>query len=186
MRVFAAILLAGALVAGGVYLYATGSTLLTGGTATQSTTTFDLPTVAIQPADIAESATSASGNLALVAHLVGSPYLPPVKDGVLFLEDIGESPYRIERLLLQLHFCGVLGAQRAIVLGSFNGYEPGPNDGGHDLAAVVAQLRSRIDVPVYTGLPFGNVREKLTLPVGGQARLVVRDGRAQLALSGYA
>jgi muramoyltetrapeptide carboxypeptidase len=142
--------------------------------------------MALEGPDLEVQGTLWGGNLALVAHLVGSPYLPPVKDGVLFLEDIGESPYRIERLLLQLHFCGVLGAQRAIVLGSFNGYEPGPNDGGHDLAAVVAQLRSRIDVPVYTGLPFGHVRDKLTLPVGGQARLVVRDGRAQLALSGYA
>lgn len=136
--------------------------------------------------DLEVQGTLWGGNLALVAHLVGSPYLPRVRDGVLFLEDIGESPYRIERLLLQLHFCGVLAAQRAIVLGTFNGYEPGPNDNGHDLAAVVAELRSRIDVPVYTGLPFGHVRDKLTLPVGGQARLVVRDGRAQLALSGYA
>lgn len=125
------------------------------------------------------------GNLALIAHLAGSRHLPAVAGGVLFLEDVGEAPYRIERMLYQLHFCGVLGAQRAIVLGTFNGYDAGPGDNGHDLAAVVGLARERFGVPLYTGLPFGHVRDKLTLPVGGQARLFVRGGNAHLVLSDY-
>jgi muramoyltetrapeptide carboxypeptidase len=125
------------------------------------------------------------GNLSLLAHLAGSRHLPVVAGGILFLEDVGEAPYRIERLLHQLHFCGVLDAQRAIVLGTFNGFEAGPDENGYDLAAVVAHLRALVDVPVYTGLPFGHVRDKLTLPVGGRVHLVVRGGRAQLALSDY-
>jgi muramoyltetrapeptide carboxypeptidase len=126
------------------------------------------------------------GNLALVAHLAGSRYLPAPADGMLVLEDIAESPYRIERMLYQLQFCGILSRQRAILLGTFNGFEPGPNDCGHDLAAVVAHWRERLDVPIFTGLPFGHVRDKLTLPVGGRAALRVHDGAATLEFSGYA
>jgi len=126
------------------------------------------------------------GNLALVAHLAGSRYLPAPDDGILVLEDIGESPYRIERMLYQLHFCGVLERQRAIVLGAFNGFEPGPNDHGHDLDAVVAHWRERLGAPLYTGLAFGHVRDKLTLPVGGRVALRVRGGAATLEFSGYA
>ncbi len=125
------------------------------------------------------------GNLAMVAHLAGTPHLPRVDDGILFLEDIGEHPYRIERMLHQLHFAGVLARQRAILLGTFNGYELGPNDNGYDAAAMVAHLRTALGLRVYTGLPFGHVTDKLTLPVGGHCTLSVRDGQAQIAFSDY-
>lgn len=125
------------------------------------------------------------GNLAMVAHLAGTPHLPHVDHGILFLEDIGEHPYRIERMLYQLHFAGVLARQRAVLLGIFNGYELGPNDNGYDAAAVVAHFRADLGVPVYTGLPFGHVPEKLTLPVGGHCALTVRNGVARLAFSDY-
>ena len=120
--------------------------------------------------DVAVEGTLWGGNLALVAHLVGTPHLPRVDGGILFLEDVGEHPYRIERMLHQLHFAGVLGAQRAVLLGTFTGYATGPNDNGYDLAAVVDDARRRFGVPICTGLPFGHVPDKLTLPVGGHAR----------------
>jgi muramoyltetrapeptide carboxypeptidase len=104
----------------------------------------------------------------------------------LFLEDIGETPYRVERMLLQLHFAGVLACQRAVLLGEFNGYNPGPNDNGYDMTSVVAYARQHFGVPVFTGLPFGHTPDKLTLPVGGRCALAVRDGMARLALSDYA
>ncbi|MCC7218006.1 MAG: muramoyltetrapeptide carboxypeptidase, partial [Burkholderiales bacterium] len=72
--------------------------------------------------------------------------------------------------------------QRAILLGDFTEYTLFPHDGGYDLAAAVAQLRARVDVPVYTGLPFGHVRDKLTLPIGGRATLDAGDGRGTLVL----
>ena len=121
----------------------------------------------------------------MVAHLVGTPYLPRVEGGILFLEDIGEHPYRIERMLYQLHLAGVLARQRAVLLGGFNGYDLGPNDNGYDVAAAVAQVRTRLGVPVFTGLPFGHCPEKITLPVGGRCALTVRDGRARLVFSDY-
>jgi muramoyltetrapeptide carboxypeptidase len=61
-----------------------------------------------------------------------------------------------------------------------------PNDNGYDLAAVLARLREIAGVPVLTGLPYGHLARKLTLPIGGRARLVLRrGGRATLELSGY-
>jgi len=136
--------------------------------------------------DVDVAGTLWGGNLALVAHLVGGRHFPRVDGGILFLEDVGEHPYRIERMLHQLHFAGVLAAQRAVLFGAFTEYETAPHDGGYDLPAVVALVRERFGVPAFTGLPFGHVPDKLTLPVGGHASLRVRDGTATLVLSGYA
>lgn len=125
------------------------------------------------------------GNLAMVASLVGTPYLPDVDGGILFVEDVAEHPYRVERMLWQLQYAGVLERQRAVLLGAFTEYALVPNDGGYDLDAAVARLRDACGVPIYTGLPFGHVRDKLTLPVGGRLALDVRDGAARLAFHDY-
>jgi len=125
------------------------------------------------------------GNLAMVAHLVGTPYFPAVNDGVLFLEDVGEHPYRIERMLYQLLHAGVLDNQRAVLLGAFTEYQLNPNDAGYDLDVAIAHLREQVGVPIYTGLPFGHVPDKLTLPVGGHCELDAAEGRARLRLSHY-
>jgi muramoyltetrapeptide carboxypeptidase len=119
------------------------------------------------------------GNLCMVNALLGTPYWPRVRGGILFLEDVNEHPYRIERDLLQLHQAGVLDAQKAIVLGEFTGWTKSPLDRGYNLKAAVAQVRSLTRTPVLTGLPFGHVATKVTLPVGMRAQLVV-DGRDAL------
>ena len=136
--------------------------------------------------DFSARGTLWGGNLALVAHLVGTPYMPRVDGGILFIEDIGEHPYRIERMLYQLHNAGILGRQRALLLGDFNGYELTANDNGYDFAAMVEHVRAAFGIPVFTGLPFGHCRDKLTLPHGGQCDLQVRGGSATLAFSSYA
>ncbi len=125
------------------------------------------------------------GNLAMVAHLCGTPHFPDIEGGILFVEDVGESPYRIERMLYQLHHAGVLARQRAVLLGRFTEYVLSANDGGYDLDIAVAQLRAVAGVPIFTGLPFGHVPDKLTLPVGGRCALSVRGGAARLAFSDY-
>ncbi|MEP6996432.1 MAG: LD-carboxypeptidase [Betaproteobacteria bacterium] len=137
------------------------------------------------PPDFAAAGTLWGGNLAMVAHLVGTPHFPSVDGGILVLEDIGEQPYRLERMLYQLHFAGVLARQRALLLGSFSGFEPAPNDNGYDLAAMIAHARARFGVPIYSGLPFGHCRDKLTLPFGGHGELNVAGGIAKLRLSSY-
>jgi muramoyltetrapeptide carboxypeptidase len=125
------------------------------------------------------------GNLALLAALAGTPYLPRVRGGILFLEDVNEAAYRVERMLIQLLHAGALARCRAVVLGAFAPMPVQPADSGFDLAAVIAFLRRRLDVPVLTGLPFGHVPRKLTLPVGAPARLRAQGGRIELAFSGH-
>jgi len=121
------------------------------------------------------------GNLSMLCHLVGTPYFPQVEQGILFVEDINEHPYRVERLLLQLQLAGVLERQQALVLGDFSGYRLVPYDNGYDFESMVDYVRERFRIPVVTGLPFGHVHDKVTLAVGAQARL--RCTAAQLTLS---
>ena len=125
------------------------------------------------------------GNLAMLAHLIGSPYLPQIEQGILFLEDINEHPFRIERMLLQLLHAGILQKQQAIVLGDFSGGRLSAYDNGFDLDAVVIQLRSRITVPIVTGLQFGHLPDKVTLPVGAQATLKADQTGWSLHVEGY-
>ena len=114
------------------------------------------------------------GNLCMVSSLLGTKHWPRIKGGVLFLEDVNEQPYRIERSLLQLHQAGVLDAQKAIVLGAFSDFRKSPLDRGYSLKAMVAHLRSTTKTPILTGLPFGHVPTKVCLPVGARVRLLVQ------------
>jgi muramoyltetrapeptide carboxypeptidase len=114
------------------------------------------------------------GNLAMLCSLLGTPHWPRVKGGVLLLEDVAEHPYRVERMLLQLHQAGVLATQKAIVLGEFTDWRKSPLDRGYDFKAMVAHLRSVTGVPILTGLPFGHVPTKVTLPFGVKGHLVVQ------------
>lgn len=114
------------------------------------------------------------GNLTVLMSLLGTRHWPGVKGGVLFLEDINEQPYRVERMLLQLHQAGVLGAQRAVLLGDFSVRTRSPLDRGFSLRVVVAHLRTLTRTPILTGLPFGHVPTKLTLPVGRTVQVAVQ------------
>jgi len=125
------------------------------------------------------------GNLAVLCSLLGTPYFPAIEGGILFVEDLGEPPFRIERWLYQLQLAGVLGRQQALVLGTFEHCQPGPRDHGYDLAAAFAQIRTVAGIPLVDGLPHGHAGSQLTLPFGAPARLRVAAGRARLDCSGY-
>ena len=125
------------------------------------------------------------GNLAVLCSLIGTPYFPAIEGGTLFVEDVGESPYRIERMLYQLHQSGVLGRQQALLLGDFSQCEPGSRDNGYNLAASFAQIRAVAGIPLIDGLPHGHAGRQLTLPFGAPARLRVDGHAAQLEVSGY-
>jgi muramoyltetrapeptide carboxypeptidase len=125
------------------------------------------------------------GNLTVLTSLLGTPYFPQVKGGVLFLEDVGEHPYRVERMLTQLLHAGVLAQQKAVLMGQFSKYKLVPaHDKGFKLATVVERLRSQIKAPVLTGLPFGHVETKVLLPVGAKVDLVT-EGRDALMVWGH-
>ena len=125
------------------------------------------------------------GNLAMLCSLLGTPYFPRIDGGILFVEDVGEPPFRIERLLYQLHLSGVLGRQRALILGDFTDCRPSAYDNGYGLAEGFAQLRRVAGIPVLDGLPFGHVPDKFTLPFGVPARLRVEGGKARLDFTRY-
>ncbi len=117
------------------------------------------------------------GNLCVVNSLLATKHWPldsVTKNGVLFLEDVNERPYRVERSLLQLHQAGVLERQRAVVLGHFTNFTASPLDRGYTLRNAVAHLRSVCRVPILTGLPFGHVSPKVCLPVGAKVTLAVQ------------
>lgn len=121
------------------------------------------------------------GNLSVLTSLVGTPYLPNVAGGILFVEDTGESPFRIERMLTTWLHAGILAKQKAILLGQFTESKLYPHDRGYTMTTVVARLRSQLKIPVLTGLPFGHVPTKVMLPFGAPVRLLC-DGADALLL----
>ena len=124
------------------------------------------------------------GNLAVLVALLGTPFFPNIKGGVLFLEDVSEPPYRVERMLAQLLHSGVLARQKAVVMGQFTEYRLTPHDKGFKLASVFDWLRSQLKIPVLTNLPFGHVPTKVLLPVGAKVDMVV-EGRDALMAWGH-
>jgi len=114
------------------------------------------------------------GNLCMVSSLLGTPHWPRIRGGVLFLEDVNEHPYRVERGLLQLHQAGVIDAQKAVLLGAFTDFHRSPLDRGYGFKAAVAALRAVTRTPILTGLPFGHVPTKVCLPVGARVTLAVQ------------
>lgn len=116
------------------------------------------------------------GNLTVLASLIGTPYLPSntqTQGGIVFLEDVNEHPYRLERTLLQLIDAGILGNQSAVLLGGFSAYRLYENDRGYSLERAIEVIRHRLpkNIPILTDLLFGHQADKLTLPVGAKATL---------------
>lgn len=125
------------------------------------------------------------GNLAMLVSLLGTAYFPSIEGGILYVEDVSEHPFRVERMLLQLMQAGVLARQQAVVLGDFSGYRLGPMDNGYDFDAMLAHLRATLPLPVLTGLRFGHGPCRVTIPFGAQARLVSDAEGFSITLSDY-
>ncbi len=115
------------------------------------------------------------GNLSLVAALLGTPWAWPVDGAILFLEDINEEPYRVDRLLTQLRLAGVLDAVAGFVLGSFT--EGGAPEG------VLQQMLGGLGKPVLGGWPAGHGTPNRPLPLGQTVRLQVPDDGSQGSLT---
>lgn len=131
------------------------------------------------------SGTLWGGNLAMLVSLIGSPWLPAIDGGILVVEDINEHPFRVERMLLQLHHAGILQRQKALVLGSFNGVTLGEYDAGYDFTAMCSMLTQRLAMPILPGLPFGHEPQTVTLPLGAFGELTHNGSQSVLTLSGH-
>lgn len=122
------------------------------------------------------------GNLAMLTHLLSTEYFPSIDQGILFVEDIAEHPYRVERMMLQLHYAGVLNKQKAIVFGDFSAYKLAALDNGYNFEEMIAYLRQTLSVPVLTGLPFGHIKDKVTLVIGSDAHLLSNSDTVNLSM----
>jgi muramoyltetrapeptide carboxypeptidase len=111
--------------------------------------------------------------------------MPKVKDGIFFIEDINEHPYRVERNLLQLFHAGVLDGARAVLIGDITNYKLAPFDNGYDFDAMLAFLRAALPMPILSGLPFGHGPVRATIPVGAHGKLSCAGGDFTLTLSDY-
>ncbi len=116
------------------------------------------------------------GNLTMLCSLLGTAYFPKleqIKGGILFIEDVNERPFRIERMLNQLHLAGVLSCQNAVLCGDFGNPTILDYDRGYDLNSVIDYARNTLGLGerLITGLPFGHCPKKLSLPIGLQVRL---------------
>ena len=114
-------------------------------------------------------------NLSMLTHLIGTPFMPGIDGGILFIEEIAEQPYAIERMLLQLFHAGILQRQKALLFADFTDCEPAAGRFPYSMAHVVDTLRTLLPFPVLTGLPFGHVAKKLTIPFGADATLAIGD-----------
>ena len=120
------------------------------------------------------------GNLTVLTALIGSPYLPDFTDSILFLEDVQEAPYRIDRMLVQLKLAGVLGRVRGVVWGSCSKCDPGEGFGSLTIPDVLDDHVKSLGVPAYHGAMIGHIGRQFTLPVGAEVELDADRGTLRM------
>ncbi len=120
------------------------------------------------------------GNLTLVQALVGTPYFPSLDGAILFLEDVHEDVYRVDRMLAHLALAGKLTNLAGVMLGRFTELSQGGDGGALGLDEVLATHLGPLGVPVAAGFPFGHIDDQWTLPVGVMAELDADAGELAL------
>jgi len=113
------------------------------------------------------------GNLTLLTGLLGTPFEPDFRDKILFLEDVGETPYRVDRMLTQLWLAGKLQQVAGIVFGKFT--EADADGNTFSIEHVLRERCQHLGIPVVRGLMIGHVEDQTVVPVGAMAEL---DGDA--------
>lgn len=111
------------------------------------------------------------GNLALLTSLCGSPYLPDFKDKILLLEDVGEKPYRIDRMLNQLEINGALSQLKGIIMGQFTDCAEDEGKPTLSLEEIFDRYIYRLKIPVVRNFPHGHVKTNLTMPIGAAIKI---------------
>ena len=123
----------------------------------------------------------AGGNLAVLSSRAGSPYMPELRGGILFLEEINEYIYRVDRMLSTLRLCGALDHLAGVVIGKFTKCEPGEgNFGTLTLDEVFDDYFLPLQVPVFRGAMIGHIKRKFTLPVGAEVEIDADAGTLEL------
>lgn len=120
------------------------------------------------------------GNLTVMAHLVGTPWLPDFSGAILFLEDVDEAEYRIDRMLTQLGQAGILRRVAGVVFGQCTNCRATSGASGFTLSDVLRQHLQPLGIPVYSGAMFGHVDDQFSLPVGCRAEMDATEGTIRL------
>jgi len=118
-----------------------------------------------------------SGNLSIITSLVGTPYFPDIKNPILFLEEISERPYRIDRMLQQMNHAGILNKTKGVVLGDFRDCLPGRGKPSLPLHEIFRGAFMDFSFPVLSGFRYGHSNKSLSFPLGVRIRI---DGRKNL------
>jgi len=126
------------------------------------------------------------GNLSVLAAIVGSGYLPDFRDSILFLEDVDEAPYSLDRMLTQLRLAGILGQAKGIVWGTCERCSPGEGFGSLTVPDVLEDHLKLLGVPVYAGAMIGHVDRQFTLPLGVQVEIDADAGTISMLESAVA
>jgi muramoyltetrapeptide carboxypeptidase len=120
------------------------------------------------------------GNLTVLTALVGSGYLPDWDGCILFLEDVEEAPYRIDRMLTQLHLAGVLQKARSVIWGHCSDCDPGEGYGSLTVAEVLHDHLRPLRVPAWQGAMIGHIERQFTLPVGLEVEVDATAGTIRM------
>jgi muramoyltetrapeptide carboxypeptidase len=142
------------------------------------------------PAPVTITAGSAEGpivggNLSLIANLMGTPFEPDFSDKIVFLEDVTEAPYRIDRMLTQLLLAGKLQKARGVILGEFTDCIPASSESPSlSLEEIFLDLIKPLGIPAFFGLPVGHGRHKAVIPMGVAAHMDAETGILTILESG--
>ncbi|HEY7771009.1 LD-carboxypeptidase [Longimicrobium sp.] len=120
------------------------------------------------------------GNLSLVASTLGTPFAIQPRGAILFLEEVGEHIYRLDRLLSHLKLAGVLNAVAGIAIGAFSEVPDAGSEGRPTVRELLQDRLGGLGIPVAFGFPFGHVNDNWTLPMGVRARLDADAGTLEL------
>jgi len=120
------------------------------------------------------------GNLTVLTAIVGSPYLPSFEGAILFLEDVGEDLYRVDRMFTQLKLAGVLQKIRGFVFGTCAECEPGEGFASLALEEILADHVKPLGIPAWFGAMIGHQMPQWTVPVGAEAQIDAAKGTIRL------
>jgi muramoyltetrapeptide carboxypeptidase len=116
------------------------------------------------------------GNLTVLTALSGTPYYPDFQDAILFIEDVGEDPYRIDRMMSTLKLNGTLGKIKGFVFGQCSDCKPGSGYGAFTVDQIMDQYIIPLGIPAYFGAMIGHISKQFIIPVGARVRLNANDG----------
>jgi muramoyltetrapeptide carboxypeptidase len=123
----------------------------------------------------------------VLTSLIGTPYVPNFDGAILFLEDVDEGPYRIDRMLTQLALAGVLGRVAGVVFGQCTRCTDGGSMlGGFTVSEVLEQHLTPLRIPAFEGILVGHIPDQLTIPVGVRAEIDAAAGTIRMLESAVA